>query len=85
MKGVSRGMSRDGLPRGMSRDGLLPRGMSRDGLRFENLHLSESLLPNAGRLTQKRIRKEPTPAYELSPTTATAIRNKPQLKQRWCE
>ena len=38
------------------------RGLSRDKLRrFEDVHLAESLLPNAAHLTQKRIRKDPTP------------------------
>eukprot|EP00967_Tisochrysis_lutea_P089347 scaffold127187_cov29-Tisochrysis_lutea.AAC.1 len=62
----------------------VPRGLSRESLaRYSEVHLSESLLPNAARLTHPRHREPPAQQFSLSPATATAIRNKPQLKRRW--
>jgi hypothetical protein len=66
-----------GLPGGL--------GMSRESLkRYNEIHLSESLLPNAARLTHPRVRQEPPPQFQYSPASMTAIRNKPRLRRRWC-
>lgn len=50
----------------------------------EHVSLSASLLPNAHRLTHTRQRKDAVPDFACAtPTTAIAIRNKPQLRRRW--